>query len=64
MTKVDKYDSTDSFIKSKCHSFCICIRGYFTLNLLKSSCAKTEHLLRAQSIPNERSIHKEGKMYS
>ena len=40
------------------------IRGYFTLNLQKSSCAKTEHLLRAQSIPNERSIHKEGKMYS
>ena len=40
------------------------VRGGSNLNLQKSSCVKTEHLLRMQSILNERSIQKEGKMCS
>ena len=37
----------------------IYIRGHIHFKVDSSHCEKTEHLLRAQNIPNERYIHKE-----
>ena len=40
------------------------VRGGIQMKVQKSSCAKTERLLRKQSMPNETYIQKEEKMYS
>ena len=48
--------------------FIVCLRRYIRggiqMKVQKSSCVKTERLLRKQSMPNETYIQKEEKMYS